>query len=123
MTMRNHILKISAVAVLTIASLLMQPGIALAQEGEAMTIRNGSEFDISQIFLSKVSHSTWEEDVLGLSVLRSGRSVDVTNIDPGFYDVKLVDEDGDVCILHRINLLRDRTWSINTEGLLDCEFR
>ena len=122
--MRNHILKISAVVVMTIASLVMQPRIAFAQaSGETMTIQNESEFDIRQIFLSKVSHRTWEEDILGSRILRSGRSIDVTNIDPGFYDVMLVDEDGDTCVLSGINLRRNRIWSISTAGLLDCEFR
>ncbi len=108
---------------MTIASLTMQSGIASAQASETMTIQNESAFDIRQIYLSKVSHTTWEEDVLGPRILRSGRSIDVTNIDPGFYDVMLVDEDGDTCVLYGVNLRRNRTWTINTEGLLDCEFR
>jgi hypothetical protein len=121
--MRNQIFKISSVVVMAIASFLMQSRIASAQASETMTIQNESAFDIRQIFLSKVSHRTWEEDVLGRRILRSGRSIDVTNIDPDFYDVMLVDEDGDTCVLYGVNLRRNRTWTINTEGLLDCEFR
>jgi hypothetical protein len=122
--MRNQTLKISAIIGMTIASLVMQPRIVLAQaSGETMTIQNGSEYNIRQIYLSKVSHGTWEEDILGSSILRAGRYVNVTNIDPDFYDMKLVDEDGDVCVLHGINLLRNRTWFISNERLLGCEFR
>jgi hypothetical protein len=122
--MRNQFHKQSAVAGIILASLFTLSSGATAQAvEESMTFRNGSAFDIREIYLSKTNHRTWEEDVLHTRILSAGDSIRVGGIDPGRYDIKLVDEDGDVCIVHNIDLYSNRVWTISNAGLLDCESR
>jgi hypothetical protein len=64
-----------------------------------VTIVNASSYDIHYFYASNRDARSWEEDILGDSILPSGRQV-VINIDDGtgycIYDFRVVFEDGDV---------------------------
>lgn len=61
-------------------------------------INNQSSYDILQFYASNTGSKSWEEDILGKSVLPAGTSV-MINIDDGSgfckYDFLAVFEDGD----------------------------
>jgi hypothetical protein len=77
-------------------------------------INNQSSYDIVQFYASNTGSKSWEEDILGKSVLPAGTSV-MINIDDGSgfckYDFLAVFEDGDevtstdnnVCELSQFN--------------------
>ena len=74
-----------------------------------VTIINDTGVTMSQFYASSVDASSWEEDILGRDVLRSGRSVRI-NIDDGtgacVFDFKAVFADGDVVVRENINVCR-----------------
>ncbi len=65
----------------------------------SLRIRNSSSQDMVEFYASNKGTGNWEEDILGLDVLRAGRSMTV-NIDDGSgycrYDFKAVFSDGSV---------------------------
>ena len=64
----------------------------------------------------------WGPDQLGEEVLAKGDSFTLTNIDCDEYDIKVVDEDGDECIIEAVSLCRDNSyWKITDKELLECE--
>lgn len=77
-------------------------------------INNNSSYDIVQFYASNTDSRSWEEDILGKSILPAGDSV-MINIDDGTgyckYDFLAVFEDGDevtstdnnVCELSQFN--------------------
>jgi hypothetical protein len=84
-------------------------------------ITNGSSYDIYHLYVSSTGNNSWGRDLLGDAVLGTGDSVAVTAV-PGKYDLKLVDEDLDVCTVMGLDLYSDASWRITNRWLLSCEF-
>lgn len=113
----SHLLRL-AVAV---ASLLVLPAVAAAA-GATVEIRNRTDFDIHQFFLSPVDQDEWGPDQLGDFVLESGGSFELHGIPCDSYDVMVVDEDGDECVVPGVDICRqDQGWVIDNDDLLECE--
>ena len=94
-----------------------------AQSGYTFRIENSSEYAIYQIRMSSVDDSNWRQDLLGDSALPSGYHVTLPRTYlPGFYDLKLVDEDGDVCIVPSVRVSGNTVWDVTDAWLLNCEF-
>jgi hypothetical protein len=115
----------STVANRTLACILLASLIAsttVAARDASVTIRNESNWDIYQLFLSSTSDSHWGHDQLGTQIIESGESFRLRRIPCDHYDVRIVDEDGDVCVLEGVRLCGDReVWSITDADLLACQ--
>lgn len=74
-----------------------------------VTIINDTGVTMTRFYASNVDANSWQEDILGREVLRSGRSVRI-NIDDGtgacVFDFKAVFADGDVLVRENINVCR-----------------
>lgn len=85
------------------------------EEGPAdasLTVINNSDFVIEEIYLTDVDARGWGANVLSTDVLFPGEEL-VLDVDCGFYDALLVDEDGVECEIEGIDLcLNDATWNI-----------
>jgi hypothetical protein len=70
-------------------------------------IINDTSYDIVEFYGSQVDAKTWEEDILGSDILRSGSNVDV-NFDDGtgycLFDFRAIFEDGDELVRKNINV-------------------
>lgn len=102
-------------------------GILFAADANAarksdVTVHNDSDFAILHFFLSSSADDEWGPDQLGDHVIKNGGSFTLTGIPCDEYDVKLVDEDGDECIVEAVDVCgEDDEWLITDEDLLDCE--
>ncbi len=80
-----------------------------------VTIGNYTGVTMTRFYASNISRTTWEEDILGSSVLPSGSSVNV-NIDDGsgacLFDLRAVFADGDEVIENNFNVCRQSSWSV-----------
>jgi|CXWL01.1.fsa_nt_gi hypothetical protein len=88
-----------------------------------VNIKNNTSWEIHQIFLSPVDEENWGENLLGLDVVQAkGGSVEVRKIACDTYDVRLVDEDGAVCIVGGVKLCANQdAWEFDDEDLLACQ--
>lgn len=87
-----------------------------------VTVHNESEWTIHHFFLSSSAEDEWGPDQLGEGVIKNGASFTLTGIPCDEYDVKLVDEDGDECIVEAVDICgEDDEWLISDEDLLECE--
>ena len=94
---------------------------AQPQRAEFMIV-NKSSFDIYHLFLSPEDKGAWGPDQLGETVIHSGESFTLNDIPCGEYDVKLVDEDGDACVVGGIVMCKDHThWDLTNSALAQCE--
>lgn len=88
----------------------------------SITFRNRSRWDIYRINMSPVSQSTWGVDHLGSNILRAGQDFTLNNIPCNNYDLRLIDEDGDQCVVNNINVCAENSGvTITNENLLRCE--
>ncbi len=85
-------------------------------------IINQSKWEIHHVFLSSSEDENWGEDQLEDEILAKGDAITITNIPCDLYDVKVVDEDGDECVIEEVDLCGDESyWKITDKDLLECE--
>lgn len=101
--------------------LLSMAGVALAAKSKVKIV-NRSSWDIHQLYLSSVDEEEWGPDQLGENVIESGGSFTLTGIPCDAYDIQLIDEDGDACVIGGVGLCGDReNWVITDKDLLQCQ--
>lgn len=82
---------------------------------------NESDWDIVEFYLSPSDSRSWGEELLDGFELWPGESLELEGIPCDTYDVQVVDEDGDVCIVTEIDLCGDaESWVIDNDFLLNC---
>jgi hypothetical protein len=87
-----------------------------------LTIENQSSFTFINIYLSPVDNVEWGSDLLGAEVLEPGEQLELRGIDCDTYDIRIVDEDDDECILTDVDLcLDDAHWRIDDAELIGCQ--
>jgi hypothetical protein len=84
------------------------------------TVYNGSQYRIDHLYVSPNNDPNWGGDRLGRYVLLPGYRFDLPII-RGWYDVKLIDRDGDECIVPSVDFRNGDTWTITDRVLLVCE--
>jgi hypothetical protein len=96
---------------------------AIAQkEKSTIKITNLSKWEIHHLFLSPANEKEWGPDQLGDNVIKKGGTFTLTDIDCDHYDIKVVDEDGDECVIANEELCgHAATWKITDKELLACE--
>lgn len=95
---------------------------ASAAKKSDVTVNNESEWAINHFYLSPIDEEEWGPDQLGEHVIKNGGSFTLTDVPCDSYDVKLVDEDGDECIVAEVDICgSDDEWVITDEDLLECE--
>jgi hypothetical protein len=96
---------------------------AFAEHESNVIIRNDSQWSIHNLYLSSVDTNEWGPDQLGEQVIESGGGkFTLTDVPCDAYDIKLVDEDGDECVVNAVPLcVDDNNWVITDEPLLACQ--
>lgn len=88
-----------------------------------LTIANESSYTFDNIYLSPIDEATWGADLLGADLLDPGESVLISDIVCDVFDIRIVDEDGDECIVSDVDLcFDDATWVIDDAELASCQF-
>jgi hypothetical protein len=111
-----HRLLVSAFAALLLGSLAPP-----AEASSSVRIKNQSNWDIYELYLSPVNDRDWGPDQLGRHVISSGETFTLTDVRCANYDVRLVDEDDDVCVVENVRLCGKETWTISDRELLACQ--
>ncbi|MFT0533700.1 hypothetical protein ACMHYJ_12870 [Castellaniella hirudinis] len=100
------------------AVMLCAPWIAQAAQVKFI---NQSSWEIHEIYFSPASQKSWGEDHLGEDILEKGDSLTLSGVDNGVWDVRVVDEDGDECIIEDVSIDGSDSWTIRDADLLACQ--
>jgi hypothetical protein len=95
------------------------PAFAVAQT-RTFTVNNDTRWTIEHVYVSPSGDPYWHEDQLGSKVLPPDYWFKMSIV-PGWYDVKLVDEDGDSCTLKGLDFRAGETWTMTDQLLALCE--
>jgi hypothetical protein len=113
---------LSALALAMFLVLGSVPASAEIQGRSTVTVVNRSIWAIHHIYMSSFYSSSWGRDMLGEYILYPNQQFELRTLGCDLYDIKLVDQDGDTCVLRKINICRTRQqWVINNDTLLLCE--
>ena len=116
--MRKSMLLWGAVIAMAIGPVVVRAG----AYDSVVKVVNQSMWDIDELYLSSTAQEDWGPDQLGDEVVASGDSFQLRGIPCDDYDVKLVDEDGDSCVVGGVTLCADSdAWVISDEDLLACQ--
>ncbi len=115
----------AATAVALLGAVLMGSA-TLASGGSydsEVNIVNHSDWSIYELYVSSADSEEWGDDQLGSEVIESGGgSFLLHSIPCDDYDVRLVDEDGDECVVSGVALCADNDdWVISNDDLLSCQ--
>ncbi len=117
--MTNRIIR-SAILAGTLAFALT--GLAAADDTSVVSMQNNSAWNINELYLSAVDVQEWGDDQLGEHVIANGETFKLSGVPCDVYDVRLVDEDGDVCIVGGVKLCgSDSAWTVSDDDLLACQ--
>jgi hypothetical protein len=106
----------AAVAVLALAL----PG--QAQKKATITVVNQSDWTITELYLSPADEAEWGPDQLAEHVIEPGASFKLSGIPCATWDVRLVDEDEDECVVEGVDICANKeTWTITSKDLLRCQ--
>jgi|RifCSP16_1_1023843.scaffolds.fasta_scaffold339153_1 hypothetical protein len=96
--------------------------VSSAEKKSNVTVVNQSAWDIHHFFLSPADENEWGPDQLGDQVIGTGDSFELTGVPCDEFDVRLVDEDGDECMVFGVDICgSNERWEIESSDLLECE--
>ena len=115
-----HYIFRSALAV-ALAACAVAPA-ANASDESKITLVNHSHWAIHQMYFAPSDSTEWGADQLGNHTINTGGNFTLSGIPCNKYDVKLVDEDGDECVVQDVAICADKeSWKINDSDLLGCQ--
>ena len=82
---------------------------------------NQSAWAIQELYLSPTKADQWGPDQLNEHVINKGETFELSGIPTGKYDVRLVDDEGDECILEGVKIVESEKVVINDENLVGCQ--
>ena len=89
----------------------------------SVEIENQTNWDIHHLYMSPSRERNWGPDQLGTRVLtKNGGTFTLTDIPCENYDIRVVDSDGDECIIENVELCGGGyEWRITNQELLSCQ--
>ncbi|HXT22868.1 MAG TPA: hypothetical protein VN811_03600 [Thermoanaerobaculia bacterium] len=95
---------------------------AAAKESADVKITNRTDWEIHELYFSSVDDENWGPDQLGEYDIGKGESYTLQEIPCDDYDVKIVDEAGDECIVPAVDICGEgQQWTITSGDLLKCQ--
>lgn len=87
----------------------------------SLTVENASDYAIHHLYLTPAHKVSWGKDWLGKDVLLPHEEVTITGLNCDEYDLKLVDDEGDTCIVEDVDLCQqDAHWEVTNKELASC---
>lgn len=98
-------------------------GVTSIASANEVTVKiiNKSKYEIHEMYLSPTKQQEWGPDQLRDDKIATGASFELRKIPVGKYDFKVVDEDGDECIVADIKVTTDENVELNDELLVGCQ--
>lgn len=106
---------------IAIAGLSLMAMQAIPAFAATIKIENKSSWEIHEVYFAPSSQDDWGDDHLGKQVLKTGDTLSLTGVSAGKWDVRLVDEDEDECVVKDQQISASEKFVIEDEDLLGCQ--
>ena len=103
-----------------VISCLMIVATAVSAPAAQITVINSSDYVIHHFYVSPSKSRSWGSDQLGKAIIGRAERFTVRNIPDGTYDLKLVDEDEDECIVENVEVSGSMTWTLTDTVIENC---
>lgn len=86
-----------------------------------LTIDNDSDYAVHHLYVTPAHKVSWGKDWLGKDVLFPHEFAVLSGLNCDEYDIKLVDDEGDVCVVEDVDFcLQDAHWHLTNKELASC---
>ncbi|MCO6431331.1 MAG: hypothetical protein J5J00_10760 [Deltaproteobacteria bacterium] len=105
------------------AALLIISTLLIASPVYALSLKfqNNSSWEIHELYFSPTDEQEWGPDQLADEIIEAKGVFTLTKIPKGNYDVKIVDEDGDECVIADVNFTSSEHFVLNDKLLIGCQ--
>lgn len=111
-----------AAGVALAAFVVTAPAAQAAGKTATVKVVNKSNWSIHELYLSSVDDEEWGPDQLKQHVIEPGATFTLSGIPCDTWDVKLVDEEGDECVVPDVDICGGSgTWVIDSKSLVACQ--
>lgn len=89
-----------------------------------LVVVNQAHFSvIHKLYLAPAKSNQWGENKLqNQTVAKNGRFT-VRDVLAGMYDLKVIDDDNDTCVVPEINIDQNKEWKLTDKIMLQCVFK
>lgn len=121
--MKKVSMTLVGVVLATIAALALPATATAASDNSIIHIKNNSDWEIHHLFMSPSDHESWGPDQLGSNIIAAGGGkFELHKVPCDTWDVKIVDEDGDECVIDNVDICGSKEgWVITNDNLLGCQ--
>lgn len=92
------------------------------QNRYTLTITNRARWAITEVYVeTSENQRNWGKEWLNGRILEKDTYIDLTNLKPGEYDVRFVDEDGYECFLMNTPITKNTSWELTQKWLDNCQ--
>jgi len=120
--MRHPLAWVTALLLAAVVPTTALAAAAAAPKTADVKITNRTDWTLHDFYLSSSGEDTWGPDQLGDDVIKSGESFTLAEVPCDKYDVKLVDEDAQECILGKVDICGEaQEWVITSKDLVQCQ--
>jgi len=97
--------------------------LAILPSAQALSLKfvNQSKWEIHELYFSPSDEKSWGPDQLGDDVIEHGQTFTLSKIAKGTYDVNIVDEDGDACVVEDVDFASSESFTLTEKLLLGCQ--
>ena len=97
--------------------------LALAMPARAaeLILINNSQYIVKELYVSPSKSKKWGPELLGDKAVGNSQQFTITNIPVGVYDLKLVDNDDDSCVVSDVSFSERATWTLTDAVIENCE--
>jgi len=93
---------------------------AAAALARQLTVINSSDYVMHHLYVSPSKSRNWGPDQLGKETSGRAERFTVRNIPDDTYDLKIVDEDEDECIVENVEVSGTMTWTLTDTVIENC---
>ena len=86
-----------------------------------ITIKNGTQWTFDEFYLNYSADESWGPDHLGKEVIKPGGTFALQGVPVGKFDARIVDEEGDECIISDVSIKGSEIVTFTDEMLVGCQ--
>ena len=107
----------------TLASIAFLVLMTPASAFDLVVVNQANLSVIHKLYLAPAKTNQWGENKLqNQTVAKNGRFT-VRDVPAGMYDLKVIDDDDDSCVIPDINIDQNKEWKLTDKVMLQCVFK
>jgi hypothetical protein len=105
----------------SIASLAFVALIGPASAFELVVVNEAYFSIIHKLYIAPAKSKKWSDNKLQSQTIAKDGRFTIRDIPGGVYDLKVIDDDDDVCVIPNINIDQNKEWKLTDSIMLTCD--